>query len=205
MNVTVVDYANSNAHSVLRALQAVGVEPHFSPDARTITNSDFLILPGVGHAGSALAELRRRDLVGPLEDAVLGRGVPVLGICLGMQIMLDHVEEGDCAGLGWIQGRAVALKVADRIRYKVPHIGWNSVAPDPASRLLTAEGADPVYYFCHKYTVEQVAGAGSLSRFSYERDRVAVFEKGNIFGVQFHPEKSLDSGRALFRRFFDGE
>lgn len=205
MNVTVVDYANSNAHSVLRALQAVGVEPHFSPDARTITNSDFLILPGVGHAGSALAELRRRDLVGPLEDAVLGRGVPVLGICLGMQIMLNYVEEGDCAGLGWIQGRAVALKVADRIRYKVPHIGWNSVAPDPASRLLTAEGADPVYYFCHKYTVEQVAGAGSLSRFSYERDRVAVFEKGNIFGVQFHPEKSLDSGRALFRRFFDGE
>ena len=119
--------------------------------------------------------------------------------------MLDHVEEGDCAGLGWIQGRAVTVKVDDRIRYKVPHIGWNSVTPDTESRLLPAEGGDLVYYFCHKYTVEQVEGADSISRFSYERERVAVFEKGNIFGVQFHPEKSQDSGRALFRRFFDGE
>ena len=203
MNVTVVDYANSNAHSVLRALNAVGVEPRFSQDADVIAGSDFLILPGVGHTGSALAELQARDLVGPLEDAVLGRGVPVLGICLGMQIMVDHVEEGDCAGLGWVRGQAVRLSVADRIRYKVPHIGWNSVERVPDSRLLPTSGEDPVYYFCHKYTVEGVTDADRVAAFPYESERVAVFEKGNILGVQFHPEKSQDAGQALFRRFFE--
>ncbi|MBH9538447.1 imidazole glycerol phosphate synthase subunit HisH [Novosphingopyxis sp. YJ-S2-01] len=203
MNVTVVDYANSNAHSILRALNAIGIEPQFSPNAHTIANSDFLILPGVGHTGSALAELRRRDLVSPLEDAVLGRKIPVMGICLGMQIMVDYVEEGDCEGLGWVTGRARVLEVADRYRYKVPHIGWNSVVPDPASRLLPSDGTDPAYYFCHKYTVDGLEETDSISHFSYESERVAVFEKGNIFGVQFHPEKSQDAGRALFRRFFE--
>lgn len=202
MNVTVVNYANSNAHSILRALDAVGVSPRFSQSAEDIRSSDFLILPGVGHTGTAMASLRQQGLIAPLEDAVLRRGVPVLGICLGMQIMVDYVEEGDCPGLGWVSGRAVRLAVADTVRYKVPHIGWNSVTPTPGSRLLPTAGEPPFYYFCHKYTIEGAADADSVSAFDYERSRVAVFEKGNIFGVQFHPEKSHDAGQALFRRFF---
>jgi glutamine amidotransferase len=202
MNVTVVNYANSNAHSILRALNAIGVTPRFSQNVNDIASSDFIILPGVGHTGTALASLREQGLIAPLEDAVLRRQVPVLGICLGMQIMVDYVEEGDCAGLGWVAGRAVRLAVEDPMRYKVPHIGWNSIAQAPKSRLLPAQGEDPFFYFCHKYTVEGVTDADSVSAFHYERSRVAVFEKGNIFGVQFHPEKSHDAGQALFRRFF---
>lgn len=203
MKVTVVNYANSNAHSILRSLSAIDINPTFSEDAREIAGSDFIILPGVGHTGTAMEALRRQGLIAPLEDAVLGRGVRVLGICLGMQIMVDHVDEGDCAGLGWVGGRAVQISVEDRMCYKVPHIGWNSVTAAAGSRLFPASGDDPVYYFCHKYTVEGVKEADRISRFHYESARVAAFEKGNIFGVQFHPEKSHDAGQALFRNFFE--
>lgn len=201
MTVTVVNYANSNAHSILRALDAIGVTPRFSQDAQDIASSDYIILPGVGHTGTAMASLRQQGLIAPLEDAVLGRGVPVLGICLGMQILVDYVEEGDCAGLGWVSGRAVRLAVDDPVRYKVPHIGWNSVNRASGSRLLPDDGVTPFFYFCHKYTIEGAAEADCVSTFHYERERVAMFEKGNIFGVQFHPEKSHDAGQALFRRF----
>ena len=205
MNVTVVNYANSNAHSILRVLDAIGVTPRFSQDAGDIARSDFIILPGVGHTGTAMASLREHGLIEPLGDAVLGRGVPVLGICLGMQIMVDHVEEGDCAGLGWVGGRAVRLTVDDTVRYKVPHIGWNSVTRAPGSRLLPESAAAPFFYFCHKYTVQGTSAEDTVSTFHYERERIAMFEKGNIFGVQFHPEKSHDAGQALFRRFLGRE
>jgi glutamine amidotransferase len=205
MNVTVVNYANSNAHSILRALTAIGIQPRFSQDRDDILASDFLILPGVGHTGTALAALRARDLVGPLEEAVFGKSARVLGICLGMQIMVDYVEEGDCPGLGWISGRATSLKVRDRLRYKVPHIGWNTVAHDDASSLLPPREGDRNYYFCHKYSVENVVGAASVATFHYETERVAMFEKSNIFGVQFHPEKSHAAGLALLRRFFKAD
>lgn len=204
MNVTVIDYANSNALSILRAMDALGVTPRFSRSVEDIASADAIILPGVGHTGTAMGVLRSEGLIVPLEDAVLRRRVPVLGICLGMHIMVDHVEEGDCAGLGWVNGRAVELKVGDRQKYKVPHMGWNTVAPSSGvSRLLPPTGEEPSYYFCHKYTVENLAGADSTASFHYEHDGVAIFEKGNIFGVQFHPEKSQDAGQALFRRFFE--
>ena len=118
-----------------------------------------------------------------------------------MQILVDYVEEGECAGLGWVSGRAVRLVVDDPVRYKVPHIGWNSVDRAAGSRLLPDSGQAPFFYFCHKYTIEGAAEADCVSTFHYERERVAMFEKGNIFGVQFHPEKSHDAGQALFRRF----
>ena len=202
MNVTIVDYGNSNAHSIIRSLDAIGVTSRFSGDAQDIVTSEHLILPGVGHAGTALSNLRARGLIPPLEEAVFGRGARVLGICLGMQIMVDHVEEGACDGLGWIRGRAVQMRVDDRCRYKVPHIGWNSVSPAEGSRLLPVGGDDPSFYFCHKFLVEDAIADHCLSSFHYEQSRIACFEHGNIFGVQFHPEKSQAAGHALFNRFF---
>ena len=200
--ITIVDYANGNAHSVLRALRAVGAEATHSSDRRDIEESDFLILPGVGHSGTAMASLASRGLIEPLRDAVFVRGVPVLGICLGMHLMVDYIEEGDCPGLGWVPGRAVSLTVEDRIRYKIPHIGWNSIRPSPDSALYSKRASDSnSFYFCHKYGVEGAEGADSLSVFSYESERIASFEQGHIFGVQFHPEKSQEPGQDLFRAF----
>ena len=200
--ITIIDHSNGNANSILRALHSIGAEAKFSHDPRDVAASDFIILPGVGHTGTAMASIQANGLLAPLEEAAFARKVPVLGICLGMQLMVDYVEEGECAGLGWIPGRAQALEIEDRQKYKVPHIGWNTVHPDPGSRLYAALGEqDQSFYFCHKYTVEGVTDAGCLASFHYERDWIASFEKDNIFGVQFHPEKSHEAGQALFRAF----
>jgi imidazole glycerol-phosphate synthase subunit HisH len=199
--ITIVDYANGNANSILRALHSIGAEAKFSGDPQDLGDSDFIILPGVGHAGTAIASLESKKLKVPLQDAVLARDVPVLGICLGMQLMVDHVEEGQCAGLGWVRGRTVALEVEDRVKFKVPHIGWNSVHPETDSRLSANWQGPKSFYFCHRYAVEGAEDAGRRTIFHYERPRLASFEKGNIFGVQFHPEKSHDAGQGLFRAF----
>jgi len=200
--ITIVDYSNGNSNSILRALNSIGANADFSSKRRDIEQADFLILPGVGHAGTAMASLQSNRLIEPLRDAVLGRKVPVLGICLGMHLMLDYVEEGACAALGWVRGRAVAMTVHDRRRFKVPHIGWNTVDRQPGPQLLSNLSTDDrSFYFCHKYTVEGVEEVGNLSSFHYESERIASFDKGQIFGVQFHPEKSHEAGEGLFRSF----
>jgi glutamine amidotransferase len=199
--ITIVDYSSGNANSILRALNSIGAEGRFSRDRRDIAESDFIILPGVGHAGAAKASIERDGLLGTLEDAVLTRKVPVMGICLGMQLMVDYVEEGDCAGLGWVRGRAIRLEVRDRVEYKVPHIGWNSVHAQAGARLLPGSEDGRPFYFCHKYTVEGAEDARGKTIFRYESEHLASFEKDNIFGVQFHPEKSHDAGRKLFQAF----
>lgn len=200
--ITIVDYSNGNANSVLRALDSIGAQARFSREKRDIEAADFLILPGVGHTGTAMASLQSNDLVAPLRAAVFERKVPVLGICLGMQLMLEYVEEGNCAGLGWIAGRATALSVGDRKKYKVPHIGWNSVRPGPGSLLYAGQAQEEEsFYFCHKYTAESVAEVGSMAWFRYESEWAASFERDNVFGVQFHPEKSHEAGQRLLRSF----
>ena len=199
--ITIVDYSNGNANSILRALHSIGAEAKFSGEPEDIRDSDFIIMPGVGHAGTAMASLESKKLMAPLQEAVLTRNVPVLGICLGMQLMVEHVEEGQCAGLGWVRGRAVALAVQNRAEFKVPHIGWNSVHAASGSRLVSDDEDPKPFYFCHKYTVEGAEDASGRTIFRYESQRLASFEKGNIFGVQFHPEKSHEAGQGLFRAF----
>ena len=201
LKVTIVDYANSNANSVLRALSGLGVDVAFSRDAADISSGDFLILPGVGHTGTAMRTLRSEGLIEPLRAAVFDRKVPVLGICLGMQIMTDYLEEGECAGLGWIPGQAVRLTARDSQRYKIPHIGWNRVEMTASSRLIAAEITPSYYYFCHKYAVTELGVVDSFTTFDYESKHIASFERDNIYGVQFHPEKSQDVGRNIFRNF----
>ncbi|RYE40117.1 MAG: imidazole glycerol phosphate synthase subunit HisH [Hyphomicrobiales bacterium] len=201
--VTVVNYANSNTNSVLRALNAVGADVHFSDSPDDIAQSAYIVLPGVGHTGTAMASLQANGLIGPLEEAVLQRKVPVLGICLGMHLLLDYVHEGECAGLGWVRGEARALAVEDRRKYKIPHIGWNDVEADGPSVLFPDEQGGDLFYFCHKFTADGVTDVNSLAAFNYERRWIASFEKQNIFGVQFHPEKSHDAGARLFTAFLN--
>ena len=197
--VLVVDYSNGNAASVLRALESAGAEVTFSNDAREFERAEAIILPGVGHAGRAADFMRRNGMIEPLGEAAFERKVPVLGICLGMQLMTDRLDEGDTEGLGWFGGRAVELTVADRKRFKVPHIGWTLVDA-PAREGSFAGQAEPTpFYFCHKYEVVDVDAGVASASFDYESRRVAAIARGNITGVQFHPEKSFDAGVSLFR------
>lgn len=197
--VLVLDYSNGNANSVLRALQSAGAEGVFSDEKDEIDRADAIVLPGVGHAGRAMAALYSKGLHAPLESAVKRRQVPVLGICLGMQLMTDFIEEGDCAGLGWISGRAAAMTVDDRRRYKLPNIGWTTIERSPSGGVLSQLDPAEPFYFCHKYEVTGLSPSEAISTFRYESERVAAFERDNILGVQFHPEKSHEAGANLFR------
>lgn len=201
-NVTIIDYGNGNANSIKIALAELGAAPIYSSKAIDIANADYIILPGVGHHGSAMAALHDKGLIMALKEAVFVQHKPVLGICLGMQLMTQFSEEGQSTGLGWIEAVTRRIVPANMIEFKVPHVGWNTVSTERSSVLLRGiPTADEPFYFCHAFSISTVAGSAVTSMVQYDKPYVALFEKGNIFGVQFHPEKSQDAGMKLMHNF----
>jgi glutamine amidotransferase len=200
--VTIIDYGNGNANSIRWALEQLGAEATYSHRTDDIESADHLILPGVGHHGAAMESLRERALMGPLSRAVLERKVPTLGICLGMQLMTRSSEEGGQKSLAWIQADTVRIRPQDRVRFKVPHVGWNTVTSAPNSVLLAGiDVQEQPFYFCHSFAITSIENQGLTSLVRYDREYVALFEVDNIFGVQFHPEKSQEPGLALLANF----
>lgn len=200
--VTIIDYGNGNANSIRWALEQLGAEATYSHRTDDIESADHLILPGVGHHGAAMESLRQRELIAPLCRAVLERKIPTLGICLGMQLMTRSSEEGGQKSLGWVQADTVRIRPHDRVRFKVPHVGWNTVVSSPDSVLLAGiDVEEQPFYFCHSYAIASVQDATATSLVRYDRDYVALFEMDNLFGVQFHPEKSQEPGLALLANF----
>lgn len=200
--VTIIDYGNGNANSIRWALGQIGAESKYSHLPTDIETADHLILPGVGHHGAAMASLRQRDLLAPLNRAVLERKVPTLGICLGMQLMTRSSEEGGQKSFGWVTADTVRIQPADRRRFKVPHVGWNSItAPQDSILLRGIDVANQPFYFCHSYAISRIEGADRSSIVHHDQDYIALFEAGSVFGVQFHPEKSQEPGLALLTNF----
>lgn len=149
-----------------------------------------------------MMSLLEKKLVAPLTEAVTIHKKPVLGICLGMQLMTDCSEEGGGAGLGWVRADTRRIVPADRTRFKVPHVGWSTVNGNPECSLLYGvRTEDEPFYFCHSFGVVEVAPPAVTSMVDFDRPYVAIFEQGNIFGVQFHPEKSQEGGLTLLRNF----
>lgn len=202
LRVTIIDYGHGNANSIKNALSEVGTTSIYSSRPADIENADCLILPGVGHHGSAMASLRERNLIQPLADAALRHRKPILGICLGMQLMTHSSEEGSGEGLAWIEARTLRIRPADRSRFKVPHVGWNTIRKNASSALLKGiDTEEEPFYFCHAFGMDSVGGPAVLSMMEYDRSYVAAFEQGNLFGVQFHPEKSQEPGLKLLENF----
>lgn len=199
--VVIVDYGMGNIRSISKVLQGVGVATVVSADPDSIVKARKLILPGVGHFGQAMRNLRQRGLVNALNEAVIQREVPILGICLGMQLMARYSSEGDEAGLGWFDGAVVRLNVPDTSRYKVPHIGWNEVAVVKPSALTTAIDAAAEFYFLHSFCYETTSPEEVLMTTSYGNTFASAIEKRAMYGVQFHPEKSHDVGALLLKNF----
>lgn len=200
--VTIIDYGHGNANSIKLALASLGVTSTYSREAKDIDAADFLILPGIGHHAAAMKSLREHDLQGPLNRAARERKIPTLGICLGMQLMTESSAEGGSAGLGWVPGVTERITPADTKVYKVPHVGWTVLGKGDGSALL--EGIDTEsepFYFCHSFAIKAVGGAGATSLFQYDRDYVGIFERDNLVGVQFHPEKSQEAGAKLLANF----
>lgn len=199
--VTIVDYGSGNLQSVRRRLSALGANVLISSDPHEVATAERLVLPGVGHFGKAMETLQQNGLDDALSEAVLSRGTPILGICLGMQLMAASSTEGDAHGLGWLKGHVVRFNVADRLRYKVPHIGWNQVRRTKASALIAGIPDLAEFYFVHSYHYVPEDGAEELLVADYSYPFSCGIEQGNIFGVQFHPEKSHEVGAKLLGNF----
>jgi glutamine amidotransferase len=201
MNVSVVDYGMGNLHSVYRKLVQLGAHPTITSDYKLILNADKIVLPGVGHFSKAIENLKQLGIDDVLNEAVLIKKKPILGICLGMQLMARESEEGSALGLGWIDAKVVKFNVQDKIRYKVPQTGWNGIRACKESLLLTGITDKDEFYFLHSYHYKEGQKQDELASTEYEYRFVSAIEKENIFGTQFHPEKSHDSGARLLQNF----
>lgn len=199
--IALIDYGMGNLFSVKRKLEKLGFRTEITNERFLLQQASKIILPGVGHFGKAMDELKRRDLVSPLTDLVKDQKVPVLGICLGMQLMTSGSEEGSCEGLNWFSCKTERLKTTDKIRFKVPHIGWNTIEFQEGNALLDNIPTGSEMYFVHSYGVLQALQEDTLTTTRYETSFVSGLKKDLIFGVQFHPEKSHDLGPKMLYNF----
>lgn len=197
--IVIVDYGVGNVGSVANMLRKVGARARVSSARDEIEAADKLVLPGVGHFDSGMSKLNETGLVPVLNEQVLVRGKPVLGICLGMQMMTRGSEEGERPGLGWID--AFTHRFPDMAGLRVPHMGWNTVQPDNAASLFARGGEAERFYFVHSYFVRTADPAHVAATCGYGIDFTAALQANNIFGVQFHPEKSHLFGMELLKRF----
>lgn len=199
--IVIVDYGAGNILSVGRLLDAVGATWTLSADPATLSSASHLVMPGVGHGGAVMTHMRGTGLARMLADVVLGGGVPVLGICLGMQLMTRSTEEGGADCLSWFNASTVELRPATP-GLKVPNMGWHLLAdavPDPLFDGIDLS-AEP-FYFCHRFGVVADSAESTRGWLEYGSRYAAVVRKGNVVGVQFHPEKSQEAGRKLMRNF----
>lgn len=199
--ITVVDYGVGNVGAILNMLDYLGIEAQASGDGAQIAAARKLILPGVGAFDKAMLTLRERGLIPFLDKAVLDRRVPVLGVCLGMQLLGRRSEEGREAGLGYIDAESIKIKVPDTSDLKVPHIGWMEVVPTGHGKLFDAASSPERFYFDHSYHVVCANPSAMSATIPYGNQLCCAVEQDNIFGVQFHPEKSHRFGMRLLTSF----
>ncbi|HET6569003.1 MAG TPA: imidazole glycerol phosphate synthase subunit HisH [Rhodothermales bacterium] len=220
--LTIIDYGIGNLRSIEKAFQAVGVDVLRTDRVADIERAERLVLPGVGAFGACAAEIRRRGLEQPILDAV-ARGKPFLGVCIGMQLLFEESEEmGRHRGLGILPGRVVKFtghpvpagvptykgapepseEATDGEKpLKIPHMGWNRIVPEQSSPLL--EGIEPgaYFYFVHSYHALPEDTADVIAHSEYGMPFPAIVGRNNVFGVQFHPEKSQKNGLDILRNF----
>lgn len=197
--IVVMDYGMGNSGSVLNMIRKVGEEAVVTADSELIAQAEKLILPGVGAFDAGVRALDAGGMANALRHAVMVRKVPILGICLGMQLMMETSEEGTLPGLALVPGKVKRFMMENQ-DLRVPHMGWNTVRRTKPCALLEEE-EEQRYYFVHSYYVECADESDVCGITHYGNDFVSAFERGNLMGVQFHPEKSHRFGMAMFRKF----
>ena len=198
--IAIIDYGFGNTGSIKNMLKKLGHESVITKDYEVLSKADKLILPGVGSFDSAMQALADCGLIDILNQLVLKDKKPILGICLGMQLMTKSSEEGKLNGFGWIDAETVKFDFDDN-QYRIPHMGWNEVSVENAS--VITEGFDKTfrYYFVHSYYVKCKNQSDIILITDYCNPFVSGFKKDNIIGVQFHPEKSHRFGKKLLDNF----
>ena len=198
MKILVIDYQSGNLRSVAKALEAVGAQPIVTEDSSMVDSADALILPGVGSGPAAMKALESRNLVAPIKK-YLAEGRPFLGVCLGLQLLLDRTEEGDAPCLGIVPGRVKRLSTD----LKVPHMGWNSVEFSVDHPVFRGIPPSSHFYFVHSYYAAPDNDAGVAGTTTYGMPFCSAYAMGNLVATQFHPEKSGTIGLQIYRNFLD--
>lgn len=201
--ITIVDYGMGNLGSIKNMFKYIGVESTIESDIDKIKNASKILLPGVGSFDTAMKKINENDLKEVLNEKALKEQVPVLGICLGMQLLTNSSEEGTLDGLGWIPAKAMSFKDKIEKKYRVPHMGWNVVKRSNESFLTQGfeEFDETRFYFVHSYFVKVEDEKNSILKTNYNVEFDSAIQKDNIYGAQFHPEKSHKFGMKLFENF----
>jgi glutamine amidotransferase len=202
--IVIIDYGMGNLRSILNKLQRIDAEAIISSKVEDIVKAEKLILPGVGSFAAGMENLDKYNLIPILTKKVIEEKVPILGICLGMQLLTKRSEEGNAEGLGWIDAETKQFEFErNNIKLKIPHMGWNSIDIRRDSTLLKNVPANSTFYFVHSYHVCCNGTNSVVATTNYGYDFTSVIQKENIFGTQFHPEKSHKNGIKLLKNFVE--
>jgi glutamine amidotransferase len=200
--IAIVDYGSGNVSAIADIFKRLKVPHLITNDHAELRSADRYVLPGVGAFDTTMRTLKDSGLVGVLNDEVHGQGKKIMGVCVGMQILGDSSDEGNLPGLGWIPGhiRRINAKTLP-IKLNLPHMGWNSIQLTKNSLLLDGVDFERGFYFLHSYYFDTVDQANVMATVNYGKDLPCAVVKGNVFGFQFHPEKSHANGMAVFHNY----
>ena len=200
--VTIVDYGMGNLGSIANMIRKVGGQSLITSNVEQIAKAQKLILPGVGAFDTGMKNLADYGIIDILNEKVLRQKTPILGICLGMQLMTQGSEEGKLAGLGWLDAKTIKFNFdTAQNNLSIPHMGWNSLKPVRESELIQNQDVESRFYFVHSYYVNCDRPENVLAVTEYGFEFCSAFKKDNILGVQFHPEKSHKYGMQLLNQF----
>jgi len=200
--ITILDYGLGNVLAFQNVFKRLGIPVNVARTPGDLQDADKLILPGVGAFDQAMSLFEQSGLRGRAEEMVLGRGMPVIGICVGMQMLASASEEGKLPGLGWVPGSVRKFDVG-RLSHatRLPHMGWNDVRPVRTSKLFTGLEADARFYFLHSYYFAPESADATMAVAEYGGEFTCAVGLANVYGVQFHPEKSHHFGSDLLKNF----
>ena len=200
MRISVIDYGAGNIASLINVYEYLGYDLDVISSPNKVLEAKKLILPGVGAFDSAMTGLSEMNLVNPIKEAVISNQTPILGICLGMQLLGTGSSEGDLVGLSLVPAKSISLKTLGS-SLKVPNMGWSEIHPSNKTQLFASEDNFYRFYFAHSYFVQCSNKEDIAATINFGHEICVAIEKNNIFGVQFHPEKSHSSGLKLLQRF----
>ena len=203
MNIVIIDYKMGNVGSIINMVKKIGYKAIVSSNVQDIESADKLILPGVGAFDNGVKNLRKHDIVKIIEHKVIKKCTPILGICLGMQLFTESSEEGILHGLGWIKAKTIRFDFNGKNELKIPHMGWNLVTPVVHNCLFSGLENDARFYFVHSYYVDCEKKDNIMGKTFYGINFTSAIQKDNIFGVQFHPEKSHRFGMIIIKNFLE--